>query len=612
MKGFFGVFGTSDELVSGRKTIDAAGSIDTDRLTHWQSSCGIVTGFECTSVSIEISNDEWRGWFSGDLPGERDIPWGRIVNALTSNDYSFLKTLNGIFAILLVNKATGRVWAISDRRAQQPLFSYRAGDCFYVSTVASAFCWLPTPPTFNPGWLYETIYFNHPILETSFLEGVSRVPPATIMSWRPGDRKINCQLWASPFSRSENLLTGKDAARLELKTFYEVARGFFDDDERTAVALTAGFDSRAVLASAPRRSNLLAYTYGMAGCTDLKDAAAVAADLGIRHVSIELSDQFVRSVPELMVAAVRDSDGLERVLRAELLAVYPLIAEMGRQISIGGVSGDHLFRDHLYGTGNVPHIISAPMMAYIHGQGDDLTSDHFSKLFGENCESFRTHIGACLNCLQERHGDVRCPEGYQRYLVYESAPKHFGGEAALASNYVLFRSFYWDPRIVELSFTTERATLGLSERLPKKDYFLEATAQAGVIAAGKHYGGGKIHGVRASTWALDNRLSYLIEKLLVRGPSYIANGFRQPRSAEFLSWSAWLDGPANALCNELLGSDSRIRNYLNGNFLDTFHPSMDLRLASRLLTAELVVRLVEQRWPLTFQIDAESQRANSS
>jgi hypothetical protein len=377
------------------------------------------------------------------------------------------------------------------------------------------------------------------------------------------------------------------------------------------VALTAGFDARAALAAAPRRSDLLAYTYGRAGCTDLKDAASVAADLGIRHLAIELDDAFVESIPELMVATVRDSDGLERVLRAELLAAYPLIANMGRDISIGGVSGDHVFRDHLYGTGNVPHIISSSMMGYIHGQGDGLGNQDFARIYGRSYEGFRGYIGSSLDRLSDRHGDVRCPEGYQRYLVYESAPKHFGGEAALASNYLLFRSFYWDPRIVELSFTSERATLGLSERLPRKDYFLEATAQAGVIAAGKHYGGGRIHGVSASTWARSCRACYLFEKLLVKGPHFVSNGFRRPKPADFLSWQAWLAGPANSFCRELLGPDARLREHLDGQFLDNFDPVTDLRLASRLLTAELVMRLVEHRWPSNFQVGAAPCHASS-
>ena len=522
-----------------------------------------------------------------------------------------LKALNGHYAILLVHEASGSFWAVSDRRAQQPLFLYRAGRCVYISTKASDFCRLSRPPAFNPRWLYEMIYFNHPVLETSFLEGVSRVPPATILGWQPGDESFSCKLWASPFSRAEKLVSGEDAARLELATFDAIAKDYFDDDSRTAVSLTAGFDSRSVLASAPRRSNLLTYTYGRPDCIDLKDAAAIAGALGVRHLGIELTDRFLQSLPELMVATVRDSDGLERVLRAELLAAYPLLASMDRNISIGGVSGDHIFRDHLNGFGNVPHIISPEMMGYIHGRGDGLENYRLAALFAESFDDFRDHIDACLKCLSERHGDIRRPEGYQRYLVYESAPKHFGGEAALASNFVVFRSFFWDPRMVELSFTTNRATLGLSERFPRKNYFAESAAQAGVIAAGKHYGGGRIHGVSASTWARNSRTAYIVERLVARGTRFISNGFQRPKHANFLNWPGWLAGTANPLCKELLGPNARLREYVDGRFLDSFEPASELPLASRLLTAELVIRLLQEQWPSKFQVNGAYYRADS-
>jgi hypothetical protein len=65
------------------------------------------------------------------------------------------------------------------------------------------------------------------------------------------------------------------------------------------------------------------------------------------------------------------------------------------------------------------------------------------------------------------------------------------------------------------------------------------------------------------------------------------------------------------LCRELLGPNARLRDHLDGQFLDNFDPVTDLRLASRLLTAELVMRLIEQRWPSNFQVDATACHASS-
>ena len=599
MPGFFGAFGTECDSLPASELAVALDPLGKFRQTLWRGEHGLVVDAEHDGTAFSHVAGGWRGWFYGELPGIRRMPWQNLIRALTEHDDVLLASFNGWFAVLLVHEASGRIWAASDRRAQQPLFFYIRGNRVYISTAVSAFCRLPAPPAFDPGWLHETIYFNHPILDRSFLAGVSRVPPATILMWRPGDRTFATRTWSPPFGRPTELVREQQAAALERRTFLEVAADHFENDYvHTAVSLTAGFDSRAVLASAPRRGDLLAYTYGVPGCADLLGAAQAAEEIGLRHLSIELTEMFTNQLREHMVAAVRDSDGLERVIRAELLAAYPKIASIGRTVVISGVSGDHLFRDHIRGTGNVPALIPAAMMGHIQGLGDGLSSNGFPQLYGERYEGFRDHIRACLENLHLRHGDLNGPEGYHRYLVYENAPKYFGGEAALASNYLRFRTIYWDPRLVQLSFTSERGTLGLSERLPGKDRFLETVVQAGVIMAGPHYGGGRIGGVRARTWARGNRTLYRIENNANRGIRFIVNGLRRSKLPGPTPWSAWLAGPAHALCADLLGPDARLRYHLDGRFLDSFAPASDVQLAGRLLSAELVLRFIESRWPL--------------
>ena len=320
--------------------------------------------------------------------------------------------------------------------------------------------------------------------------------------------------------------------------------------------------------------------------------------------AIELGDDFAERVADHMVAAVRDSDGLERVLRAELLAVYPALAAAGRSIVVGGVSGDHLFRDHIMGSGNVPHLVSPMMMGFIQGRGAGLDMPVLQEMYGQRFEELGSHVDGTLAKLAARHGDLQRPGSYLRYLVYENAPKHFGGEAALASNYLRFRTPYWDPRMVGLAFSTEGGTLGLSERLARKDKFVEATVQARVIRRGSAYGGGTVHGVSVSTWARGNRTLYRIENTLARGKRFVASGFRRPHMPGLLAWPRWLAGPAAPLCAELLGPQARLRAYLDGAFLDRFDPGTDLRLAGRLLSAELVLRLVEQGWPKDYRVEA--------
>jgi hypothetical protein len=598
MPGFFGVFGRDLDSISVIQVSDCLNPTLKLPPTIWQWNHGLVVDGTRRGARYVSPKGDWLGWFCGEVPGNQRMPWEKIIASMMEGDHSPFSLLNGWFAMLIVHKPSGLVWAISDRRAQQPLFSFVSAGRLFISTAVSSFCRLPDPPGFDQHWLYESIYFNHPVLDRTFLAGVRRVPPATILAWYPGKNSFSTRLWAQPFSRPAEFVRGKEAEDLERHVFTQVASEYFDDDAHTAVALTAGFDARAALASAPRRSDLLAYTYGLGGSVDMDQGAKVAADLGVRHLAIDLGKEFVTRLRDHMIDVVLYSDAIERAVRAELLEVFPTLAGIDRSIVLGGVSGDHLFRDHIRGTGNVPHLISAPMMGYIQGHGDGFEDEGFRDLYGEVYEEFRDYIRGCLEQLNTRHGDLRRAEGYQRYLVYESAPKYFGGEAALAENYLRYRTIYWDPRLVELSFLSERGTLGLSERLPGKDHFREAVMQAKIILQGPHYGGGRIKGVRASTWALGNFPMYFLENTLARAGRYIANGFRRPAAPELVPWSTWLTDPLRTFCEELFGIDARLRSYLNGRFLDSFVPAQDVRLAGRLITAELVLRFIENGWSL--------------
>lgn len=569
----------------------------------WRGAYALVAARAGCVRTVPSGDGDWLIWFVGEVPTATPPPWDALVRCLSEGDEASLGRMNGWFAALVIHERSGRAWAVSDRRAQQPLFHYKDGDALYVSSEAATFCRLPRAPAFDTGWLFETIYFNYPVLDRSFLEGVSRVPPATIMSWQAGDNSLRTRSWSAPFSRGQPLVSGPDAAAFESETFRAVASDYFEPDEPLAVALTAGFDSRAALAAAPRCNNVLTYTYGLPGCAEVQTAARLAGSLGLEHCPIELSDRFTENLASHMVAAVRDSDGLERVLRAELLAVYPLLAEVGRAMALGGQSGDHLFRDHPRAKGHIPHpgasfegrkpIAPAAMAHSI-----------FMPAFGRSFDAFQQHVCSSLDGLLERHGDLRRPEGYLRYFVYETAPKHFGGEGALANNFLRFRVPYWDPRMVQLAFTTEGGTVGLSEKSLTKDvgYVLTKRLEASIIRDGLVYGGGAVHGIRASTWAEGKTGKFRLEQSYARARRHAHLVFFG-RPAGLLSWPSWLAGPARNLCEELLGPEARLRQYLDEAFLDSFVPASDLRLATRLLSAELVLRLVENGWPPDFRVN---------
>jgi len=601
MPGIFGAVGSGSQGIDPVAVGPALDPVGIAAPVVWTGN-NAITSHSCFSESplkgVCHSAQGYRGWFAGDLPGYQSVPWDLILTGLLDGKKGSLEELNGQFAVALIEEKTGRLWLVSDRRSQQPLYYTLDVGLLLFSTALSAFCRLPHAPAFSPEWLYEILYFNHPVLDTTFLRDVKRMPPASVLTWDPADGHTILDTYASPFFRPGRLVEGYEGLELAHEVFGRAAADCFGEHAHTAVALTAGFDSRAALAYAPPpgETDMLAYTYGIPGSNDLIEGAAVSGRLGVNHLPIPFDAYFEEKLTELIYDTVRLSDGCERILRATLPHVFATLYDQDRTVAVSGVSGDHLFRDHLRGSGNVPSLISREMMHYIQGGDDGLDTALHKQAFGPRHEAFVSHIRERLRAIDERHGDIREPEGYLRYLVYESGPKYFGGEAALAGTRLTYRTPYWDARVVTMAFTVAQGTLGFSERLPVKDRFLECGLQGHLIRCSPHYAGAPVKGASPSVYAQSNRLLYRLERSLRRGPGWLVGLGRNRSRPPLEDWDGWT---ANILADEiqhLLGPEARLSTFLQPQALNSAINSGDLQWKGKLVTAEILLRLIENGW----------------
>ena len=601
MPGMFGSF--------GRRNIDTPPSAPppllhrpgTTTLSRWRSDTGFVhhARLEFDELEDQVGVEAGlRCWFCGDLPAHDRAPWDLITAAILDDDRRPLASLHTPFAAAVLDEVGGRAWLISDRRSQYPIFYRVRGAHLDFSTLASAFAGGPDGARFAPQWLYETLYFNYPVMETTFYRDVHRLPPASILSWNRADGKIGIDSYAPPFDRPERFVCGRDALDLAHDVFSKAAADCYRTHQPIAVALTAGFDSRAALAYAPPpgEADLLTFTYGQPGCYDLNEAAAIAKTLGLDHMAITFDETFRETLPRLAESAIRDSDGQERVLRSTLDHVFSTLSGAGRRILVSGVSGDHIFRDHIHGRGNVPALMSSHLMDFIETGDDKLDDPFYRDLLGPDYADFRDHIRGTLDALAGRHGPLGDPAGYARFLVYEIAPKYFGGEAAIARNSLLYRTPYWDSRVVDLAFSLDRGVVGLSTRLPAKDRYVESGLQAHLIGKSLHYGRAPVKGVSAAAYARGRRSLYKLERMLRLGPRKLATLGRRRPVPILEDWKRWIcEGPA-PLADTLLGADTGISAYVREDSIRKIRQSNDLIRIGQLLSAERVLDLISRNW----------------
>jgi len=549
-----------------------------------------------------FENDRFICILAGDLIGLQSVPWAEVTENIAEAKYSNLKNLKGQFALCIVEKEKNNLYAISDRRSQYPLYYCITDSGILLSTTIATYCNNVQKMQFNPEWLYEFLYFNYPVGQTTPIKNVLRIPRASVLSYNLNTGRHLIHEYAQPFRRSEKLIEGKDAIQKAKSVFEERIPKYIPPNTKVAISLTSGLDSRNILAySNPwHGNNLETYTYGVAGCTDLKTSFQMAQSLGIKHRQIIFDDAFVSQLNKLIYDTVYLSGGLERVTRSTLNHVYRMLTNDGTNfpVVLTGIAGDHLFRDHVKSLGNIPSIISADMAATIQSGTPCINKSFFKRAFGINYGFFEEHIRDSLDRLEKTYGPISQPEPYMSFLIYEVSPKYFAGEQGVASNYTTLRSPFWDDEIISLAYEISLSTLGFSESLPQKDKYLEAVLQANLIKTNRELSKLLIGGIPLNAFSVNNKLIYNLFRIFWRTPNKIFNYIKNDQSVPLEDWQNWVTNPLGPEFNRLLSRDSLISSYVTPDFIDELKKMDDEHWVGKFVTAEILLRLIENEWKI--------------
>jgi asparagine synthetase B (glutamine-hydrolysing) len=530
----------------------------------------------------------------GDLPGVQSIPYPDILAAVEEESYEYLAELSGTFAIAVYDKVAQQLYLVSDRTSQEPLYYRLTHNAAVFSTSLATFARIPRPPRFNAGWLYEQLFFNIPVGQTTPLEGVRRMRPASVL-------RIDLRTWtetvtayAGLFETADRLVGGSEG----LERAYEVFRArvpvYFDGQDDVACSLTGGYDSRTLLALAPmeRHEALRIYTYGVPGCPDLLRARRLAKKLDLEHVSIELDEAFVQGLPALMEATVYLSGGLQGIARSTLAFVYKRLLEKRPGIGaiVSGVSGDHFFR----GDGDSPAIISSGLAELFMGTRREEVIDTglHRALLGRRFDDFAHHVSGVLDDLEERFGRAHAPACHLLYSIYELSPKYFAGEAAIAGNFASFRCPYWDHRIIDLACTSTYSTLTLSRFAATKTAVEKGMLQAHILVRSGFLPKEPIRGrVPADLFdpspSLVSRCRTLAHRLKARLER------RQPIE----DWRRWYPEVMEPEVARRLLRPSPLGEYFDEDIVArVFASRHDLHLVRKIASAEILLRLLSNGW----------------
>jgi asparagine synthase (glutamine-hydrolysing) len=219
-----------------------------------------------------------------------------LFREFEGHGWSFPAGLRGNFSGIIYDEASDELLAFTNHLGARPLFHYGApnGDILVSSDLMGLSRLMKERAI--PRRIDETaarfiLTFGFMLDERTLLEGVSRLPPGSVLAVGRDHRELR-RYWS--YSNEPREIGEGEAADSFYELFSQAIKRGFDKDEDYGFGhlalLSGGLDSRMISYFAHRLGyrDLLTVTFGQAGCEDERTAAAISAELGYDHLFMPL------------------------------------------------------------------------------------------------------------------------------------------------------------------------------------------------------------------------------------------------------------------------------------------------------------------------------------
>ena len=251
-----------------------------------------------------------------------------------------LEDLDGAFALVRSDAATGEALVASDPFGMHVLYVAERPGRLYVSTSALALAKHLAAPPSRLGFLTFLRAGFHFGPATSW-DGVERVEPATrlVVGPRGVERRSYWRPEIDPAVRAMSLPEAADHC-IEVGT--ETLRRYFGGDELIWADLSGGYDTRLLTALLDRAGVSFATdTRGEAASEETKIARAVAGEAGWDLTELSLPPTWPTMLPQRLGTSVAWTDGnLEALEHSWVLWAHERMSGRSRRLLYGG-GGEH-------------------------------------------------------------------------------------------------------------------------------------------------------------------------------------------------------------------------------------------------------------------------------
>ena len=262
-------------------------------------------------------------------------------------DEAFPAGLNGRFHGMVVDRTRERVTLFNDRWGMHRIYYHVQPAATYFAAEAKAILAVSgRRSAIDARSLGELIACGCVLGDRTVFEGIHVLPPGTVWVTRDGEAQLQHRYFApEAWERQPPLDPASFYGELR-DVFSETLRRHFNSGGRVGLSLTAGLDTRMIMAwDESAAGSLPCYSFGgeSRDSHDVRTARKVAQHLGHPHEVIRVGREFLSNFASYAERAVRLSDGCVGVDRAP--DVY--LNEIARTIApvrMTGNYGDEILR----------------------------------------------------------------------------------------------------------------------------------------------------------------------------------------------------------------------------------------------------------------------------
>ena len=347
-----------------------------------------------------------------------------ILRLFEESGEKFLERLNGWFCGVMIDLKLGKATLFNDRYAMSRVYLHEGKDEFIFASEAKSLLRVrPALRSIDPIGLAQYLRFDCVMGDRALFKAISLLPAAASWIFATG---------AAPHKQSYfDFKAWEERPILESEEFYErfkdtvsrVFPSYMEGPQPVALSLTAGLDTRAILAASGHDRPLPSYTFGgnWGETFDIRTARKLAAICGYPFEAIKLDKHFLSEFPELARQSVYISDGTHDACGAHDVYFNRIVRRVA-PIRLTGKFGSEVVRTRrLIRSGDFPRALLQPGFAPLLDEAP--TFDNLSK---------------------RKHRLTR--------VVSEEIPWYEYGRVAVEQAEVVLRTPYMDNLLVELMY----------------------------------------------------------------------------------------------------------------------------------------------------------------